>query len=62
MNEKWFVKDGHIFSTEEKVKESKEFRKGKQFKYNEAVAFNVGRLAHHIVRLHNEYIDSKNNK
>ena len=54
MKFKWFVKDGSIFSEEVKVKQSKDFRLGKQYKVNTCIALNVGNaVAKHIVDLHN---------
>jgi hypothetical protein len=54
MKHEWYVKDGSVFSTEVKIKCSKDFRLGKNYKYQNAIAFNVGdKLARHIVELHN---------
>ena len=61
MKHKWFVKDGSIFSEQVKSKHSQDFRLGKEYQYQEAIAFNVGnRIAQHIVDLHNAEIDRKN--
>lgn len=60
MKSKWFAKDGSVFSEEVITKKSQEFRLGSNFKYNEAIAFNVGNeIANHMVKLHNEYIHSR---
>jgi hypothetical protein len=54
MKHKWYVKDGSVFSTETKLKCSKDFRLGKNYQYQDAIAFNVGnKIAEHIVELHN---------
>lgn len=54
LKHKWFEKDGSIFCVEEKTKQNQDFRKAKEFKYHEAVAFNVGKaVADHIVAMHN---------
>ena len=54
LKHKWFEKDGSIFCVEEKSKQNQDFRKAKEFKYHEAVAFNLGKkLADHIVAMHN---------
>jgi hypothetical protein len=55
MKHEWYEKDGHIFSTEVKTKHSQDFRLGKEYSYQNAIAFNVGSsVARHIVKLHNE--------
>jgi hypothetical protein len=60
MKHKWFVKDGSIFSEEVKSKHSQDFRLGKEYKYNEAVALNVGvKVAKHIVDLHNASLSTE---
>ena len=54
LKHKWFEKDGSIFCEAEKSKQNQDFRKAKEFKYHEAVAFNVGsEVAKHIVAMHN---------
>ncbi len=54
LNCKWFEKDGSIFCEAEKSKQNQDFRKAKEFKYHEAVAFNLGSaVAKHIVAMHN---------
>lgn len=54
MKHEWYEKDGHIFSTEVKSKHSQEFRLGKEYEYQNSIAFNVGsKIAKHIVELHN---------
>lgn len=59
MKHKWFVKDGSIFSEQVKSKHSQDFRLGKEYEYNEAVAFNVGdKVAKHIVALHNASLEN----
>ena len=60
MKHKWFVKDGSVFSEQEKSKHSQDFRLGKEYKYQEAVAFNVGdRIARHLVKLHNASLENQ---
>ena len=60
MKHKWFVKDGSVFSEEIKSKHSQDFRLGKEYKYQEAVAFNVGdRIARHLVKLHNTSLENQ---
>jgi len=55
MKHEWFVRDGSVFSTNTKLKCSKDFRQGKNYEYQDAIAFNVGdSVARHIVQLHNE--------
>lgn len=54
LKHKWFEKDGSIFCVAEKFKRNQDFRKAKEFKYHEAIAFNLGtEMARYIVTLHN---------
>jgi hypothetical protein len=54
MNHKWVAQDGHIFSEKVTLKNNKDFRNGRNFECQDAIAFNVGdKLAKHIVELHN---------
>lgn len=54
LKQKWFEKDGSIFCEVEKVKQNQDYRKAKEFKYYEAVVFNIGKdVADHIVAMHN---------
>jgi hypothetical protein len=54
MKDEWVAIEGSIYSVVEKIKCSKEFRLGKNYKYHDAIAFNVGHaIAKHIVELHN---------
>lgn len=58
MKNKWFARDGHVFSEKVVTKKNADFRFGDEFKYNEAIAFNVGqKLAQHIVDLHNASLE-----
>ena len=60
LKSKWFVKDGSVFSEKVKSKHSQDFRLGKEYEYQEAVAFNVGdRVARHLVELHNASLQNQ---
>ena len=61
--EKWFAKDGSVFSVETKLKRTQDFRFAKNFEYNESVMLNVGNdVAKHVVELHNTWLDEQKNK
>lgn len=54
LKHKWFEYEGSVYCVVEKTKHNQDFRKAKEFKYHEAVAFNVGKaVADHIVAMHN---------
>lgn len=60
MKHEWYVRDGSVFSTEVKLKCSKEFRLGKNYEHQDSVALNVGKdVAKHLVELHNAWLKNK---
>lgn len=60
MKHEWIAEGGSVYSTQEKIKCSKEFRLGKNYKYRDAVMFNVGNeVAKHVVELHNAWLKQK---
>lgn len=62
MKHEWYAKDGSVFSTKVKLKCSKDFRLGKNYEYQDAVAFNVGKdVAEHLVELHNAWLKDQKN-
>jgi hypothetical protein len=62
-NEKWFAKDGSVFSVETKLKRTQDFRFAKNFACNESVMLNVGNdVAKHVVELHNAWLDEQKQK
>lgn len=61
--EKWFAKDGSVFSVEKKLKRTQDFRFAKNFEINESVMLNVGNdVAKHVVELHNAWLDEQKQK
>jgi hypothetical protein len=60
VKERWFAKDGSVFSEVSKKQVVLGFKDAKAFYNNESVALNVGNaVAKHMVDLHNNWLDSQ---